>query len=69
MGEKVKGLRSTNYQSQNSHGNVKYSIGKGGAKELTCITHGHEQWCGDCLKEWGVAGYMGKGENGTTVIA
>ena len=25
--EKVKGLRSTNWQSQNSHGHVKYSLG------------------------------------------
>ena len=44
MGEEVRGLRSTNRQLQNSHGDVKYSIGNGGAKELICMTHGHEQW-------------------------
>ena len=28
------------------------------------MTHGHEQWCGDCLREWGVLGAGGeKGEN------
>ena len=29
MGQEVTGLRSTNWQSQNSHGDVKYSIGNG----------------------------------------
>ena len=61
MGEELKGLRSTNRELQNSHGDVKYSIGKGVAKELLCMTHGHEQWCGDCLREWGVLGGGGKG--------
>ena len=27
MGEKVKGLRSTDWELQNSHGDVKYSLG------------------------------------------
>ena len=31
---------------------MKYSIGNGVAKELICMTHGHEQRYGDCLKEW-----------------
>ena len=44
---------------QNSHGDVKSSIGSGVAKELTHMTHGHEQWCGDGLREWAVQG--GKG--------
>ena len=26
----------------------------GVAKEPICMTHGHEQWCGDCLREWAV---------------
>ena len=43
MGEEVRGLRSTNRQSQNSHGDVKYSTGNGAAKEHICMTHGHEQ--------------------------
>ena len=34
------------------------------------MTHGHEQWCGDCLREWGVQGGGRKGEKiGTTVTA
>ena len=43
MGEEVRGLRSTNRQLQNSHWDVKYSIGNGEAKELTYISCGHEQ--------------------------
>ena len=34
MGEEVRGLRSTNRELQNHHGDVKYSIGNGIAKEL-----------------------------------
>ena len=63
-------LKNTNRESQNSQGDVKYSVGNGVAKELTCMTHGHEKRCGDCLREWGVLG--GKGQKGrirTTVIA
>ena len=56
-GEEVRGLRSTNRQLQNSHGDIKYSIGNGAAKEPIlakepiCITHGHKQWHGDCLRQ------------------
>ena len=32
MGEKVQGIRSTNWQVQNRQGDVKNSIGNGGAK-------------------------------------
>ena len=39
---KVRGLRSTN-RLQNTHGDVKYSIGNRVAKELIHMTHGHEQ--------------------------
>ena len=56
MSEEVQELRSTNRWLQNRHGNVKYSIGDGVAKELTHMTHGHEQWCRDCLSEWAVLG-------------
>ena len=42
MGEDVRRLRSTNMQVQNSHGDVKYSIGNGVAKELICMTHRHK---------------------------
>ena len=62
MGEEMRGLRSTNRQLQNSHGDVKYIIGNGVAKELIHMTHGHEQWWGDCLRNRGT-GYRGaKGE-------
>ena len=43
IGEEVSGLRSTNRYLQNSHGDVKDSIGNGLAKELIRMTHGHEQ--------------------------
>ena len=39
MGEEVRGLRSTNRQLQNSHGDVKYSIGNGVTKELIPMTN------------------------------
>ena len=42
MGEKVQELRSTNWQVQNRQGDVKNSIGNGEAKELICVTYGHE---------------------------
>ena len=51
-------------QSQNSHSDVKYSIGNRVAKEPICMTHGHEQWWGNCLREWGMLGEGGlKGKN------
>ena len=70
MGEDVRGVRSTNRYLQNSRGDVKSSTGNGVAKELICMTHGQEQWCGNCLREGGfwVEGGNG-GEIGTTVIA
>ena len=60
--EEVGGLRSTNSWLQNSHGDVKSSIGNGVAKELTRMTHGHEQRCGDCLTEWRTLGERGQRE-------
>ena len=70
MGEGVRGLRSPNRLLQNSHGDVKYSIGNGAAKAVTHMTHGHEQRRGDCLRGLGVLGGQGQwGEIGTTVIA
>ena len=64
MGKVVRELRITNWQLQNSHGDVKYNIGNEVAKELICMTHGHEQWCGDCLRELGVLGRgRAKGED------
>ena len=64
MDKEVMGLRSTNRWLQNSHGDAKYGIGNGAAKELLHMTHEHKRWCGDCLREWGGAGWRGaKGEN------
>ena len=70
MGEEGRGLRSTDRQLQDSHGDVKCSIGNGVAKELTHMTHGHEQWYGDCLRLWGywVKGVV-VGKIGTTEIS
>ena len=31
---------------------MKYSIGNGVGKVLTCMTQGQKQWRGDCLREW-----------------
>ena len=70
MGKEVKGLRSTNRWLQNSHGDVKYSIGNGVNKVRICMTHGHEQWCGDCPREWGCWGERDdRGKIRTTVTA
>ena len=55
MREEVGGL-STNWQSLNSHGDVKYNIGNEVAKELTHMAHGYEQWWGDGLRGMGGAG-------------
>ena len=41
-GEKGTGNKKHNWQVQNKQGKVKNSIGNGEAKELTCISHGHE---------------------------
>ena len=52
VGEEVWGfVTSTNRQLQKSHGDVKYRIGNAEAKDLMCMTHGLEQWWGDCLRE------------------
>ena len=54
----------------NSHGDVKYSIGNKVAKELMYMTHGHEQWCENCLVNGGCWAEGGKeGIIGITVIA
>ena len=67
MGEEVRGLRSTNRQLHNSHEDVKYSIGNGIANELIRMTHGHEQWWQDCLRDWG-AGWRGQRREISTTV-
>ena len=52
----MRGLRSTDRESQKSPGAVKSSTGDGAAKELAHVTHGHEQGWGDGLREWGLLG-------------
>ena len=70
MGEAAKGVRNTKRQLQNSHADVKYSIGHGEAKGLVHLTYGHEQWwglpegVGQCWVEEGKEGIIRK-----TIIA
>ena len=50
IGEKVQGIRSINREGevQNRQWKGKYSMGYGKAKELICMTHGHElRWGND----------------------
>ena len=48
MGENGVGIKEHNWLEQNRQGDVKNSIRKGEAKELTYTTHGHELSGGDC---------------------
>ena len=71
-GGKGTGNRKYNWLVQNRQGEINKSIGKGEAKELTCMTHGHElRGWGRCWWDGGCRAEGGKGEekNGTTVIA
>ena len=43
----IQELRSANWQIQNRQEYVNNSTGNGVAKELTCMTHGHELRKGD----------------------
>ena len=47
-------------------------MGNGVAKELIGMTPGHEQWWGDCLREWRVLGGRdqrgGNGNNCNSII-
>ena len=54
----MRAFRSTNRKLQNSHGDVKYSIGNRGAKESIPMTRECEQWWEDCQREWRVLGCM-----------
>ena len=53
--KRVQGLRNIIGKVQNRQGEVTNSTGHGEAKELTCMTHGHE------LRQRGISG-----ENGCT---
>ena len=55
-------------QVENRQGESKNIIGNVEAKELICMTHGHELWGGNVGgRGWAVWSGV-KGENGTTVI-
>ena len=57
-GGKGTGIKKHNWYLQNRQGEVKNNIGNGEAKELTCMTHGHERrWGND-----GGRGVQGGGE-------
>ena len=67
MGKKVEGIRSINGRHKNRQGDVKNSMGNGEAKELVCMTHGHELKWGGNVGGRGCAGWRGiEGGNGTT---
>ena len=68
-GEKVQGKRSTNGNYKIDR-EVKNSMGNGEAKELICITDGHELRWGNDGGKGGTRWKVIKGRrNGTTVIA
>ena len=69
MGEKVQGIRSI-IGRYKIDGEVKNSIGNGEAKELVCMTHGHEL-SGGILerRSYSAEGDKGKKKNWTTVVA
>ena len=55
---------------ENRQGEGKNSIGNAEAKELTCMTHGHEvRWGNDGRKAVQGGGEERGDKNGTTVIA
>ena len=69
-GGKGTGNEKYKWQVQNRQGHIKNSIGDGEAKELICITHGHElRWGNDGGRDvTGQRGINGR-KNGTTIIA
>ena len=52
MGEKSEEIKKYKLLVTEYLWDVKYSISDRVAKENICMTHGHGQWCGDCLREW-----------------
>ena len=71
MGEEMRALRSTNRLLQNSHGDIRYSIGNGVSNQRSST---HDPWTRTMT--WGLpegVGYAGwrgaKGKIRTTVIA
>ena len=56
MEGKVQGISSINGRYKIDRGRLRNSIGNGEAKELVCMTHGHELRWGEMLVEGGVQG-------------
>ena len=69
IGNKVQGIRSTDWQVQHRQGDVKNSRGNREAKELICMTHRHELRR-ILLEGMGLSGRGGqRGKTGTIIIA
>ena len=67
-GGKVQRISSINGRQEIDGGEGKNSVGNVEAKELVCMTHGHELQ-GQNVGGRGCAGWSEGGGNGTTVIA
>ena len=69
MGKKVQGIRSINGRYKIGRGEIKNSMGNGEAKELICMTQGHDLMGRNCWREsWYQAeGYKGR-KTGTAVM-
>ena len=61
-GGKGTGNKTHKWKLQNRQGEVKNSMGNGEAKELTCMTHGHELGGGMIVGGW----YRADGNGGET---
>ena len=63
-------IRSINGRYKIGRGEIKNSMGNGDAKELICMTQGHDLMGRNCWREGGYWLVWGKeGKIGTTVIA
>ena len=69
-GEKGTGNKKHNWWVENRQGEVKNSIGNVEAKELICMTHGHDLKCGGNVGGRGCAGWSegGKWDNCNAII-
>ena len=69
-GRKIQGIRSVNGRYKIDRGEGKNSTGKGEAKELIYMTHGHElRWGNDGGRGLQDRGKQRGEKNGTTAIA
>ena len=67
---KCTGNKKRKWWVQNRQGEAKNSMGNGEAKELICMTHGHElRWRNAGGRRDRSEGNKGEKKNGTTVIA